>query len=86
MNLLDVNVLVYAFRQDSDRHQAYRTWLLNSINGDEKYGLVEQVLVGMIRIVTNPKIFKQPSSLLEAIAFTKALKQPRWKRLPLPKH
>ena len=76
MNLLDVNVLVYAFRQDSNRHQEYRTWLLNLLNGYEKYGLAEQVLMGMIRITTNPKIFKQPSTLLEAIAFTKALKQP----------
>ena len=76
MNLLDVNVLVYAFRQDSDRHQEYRIRLLNSINGNEKYGLAEQVLMGMIRIATNPKIFKQPSSLSEAIAFIEALKRP----------
>ncbi|NES24284.1 MAG: type II toxin-antitoxin system VapC family toxin [Symploca sp. SIO3E6] len=76
MNLLDVNILVYAFRQDSPRHQEYRAWLLNLINGPEKYGLAELALMGMIRITTNNKIFKHPSSLAEVIAFTNALKQP----------
>ena len=37
MLLIDVNVLVYAFRQDVPDHDRYAAWLGELINGDEAY-------------------------------------------------
>ena len=74
MNLLDVNVLVYAFRKDSERHQEYRNWLLAVLHGEAAFGLSEQVLSGVVRITTHPRIFIQPSPLREALGFTAALR------------
>ena len=34
MLLPDVNVLVYAHRQDAPEHERYREWLEQLINGD----------------------------------------------------
>ena len=44
MMLFDVNVLVYAHREDTDRHPEYRQWLEAVINGDPSYGMSEHVL------------------------------------------
>ena len=75
MNLLDVNVLVYSFRKDAERHEGYRSWLLDLLNGDAAFAISEQVLSSVIRITTHPKIFKEPSGLKEAIGFTEAVRQ-----------
>lgn len=73
MNLLDVNVLVYAFRSDSDRHLEYRGWLLSMINGEAAFGISEQALSGLVRVTTHPRIFRQPSRVEEAIGFAEGL-------------
>lgn len=60
MILMDVNVLVYAHREDVRDHAAYREWLESLINSNTAYGFSELVLSGFIRIVTHPKVFEQP--------------------------
>jgi toxin-antitoxin system PIN domain toxin len=69
MVLLDVNVLVYAHRQDSPHHHPYRRWLENLINSDDPYGLSDLVLSGFFRVVTHPNVFNPPSSMNKALAF-----------------
>ena len=68
MVLPDVNVLVYAHREDAAGHPDYREWLERVINGDESYGMSEIVLSGFVRIVTHPKVFRTPSALALSIA------------------
>lgn len=75
MTLPDVNVLIYAFRRDTDQHPLYRQWLLRLLNGDSAFGVSEVVLASVIRVTTHPRIFKEPSSLDEAVEFTNALRQ-----------
>ena len=75
MKLLDVNVLIYAFRKDIDQHVEYRRWLLDLLHGDEAFGVSEVALTAVVRITTNPKIFKQPSSRPEVFDFLDALRQ-----------
>lgn len=75
MNLLDVNVLVYAFRKDVDRHEEFRDWIHELIHGDAAFGVSEQALASLIRITTHPRIFKQPSTRSEAVAFAEALRR-----------
>lgn len=69
MILPDVNVLIYAFRTDSEDHQQYKHWLESVINGPTAYGIAPQVLAGVVRICTHPRIFRQPSSRSDAFAF-----------------
>ena len=74
MVLADVNVLVYAHREDSAHHAACRTWLEEVINGAESFGVSELVLSGFVRVVTHPKVFTKPSSLADALEFTQQLR------------
>ena len=74
MVLLDVNVLVYAHRQDTPHHLQYLAWLENLINSDRAYGLSDLVLSGFLRIVTHPGVFNPPSSMEKALAFVEDLR------------
>lgn len=69
MILMDVNVLVYAHREDVKDHLFYRNWLESVVNGDVKFAYSELVLSGFLRVVTHPKIFEIPSTLMQAAQF-----------------
>ncbi|MGH3848771.1 MAG: PIN domain-containing protein [Pseudonocardiaceae bacterium] len=58
MILCDVNVLVYAHKEGADRHDEYRAWLQDAMNGDEALGVSDLVLSGVLRIVTHPACFR----------------------------
>jgi hypothetical protein len=74
MVLIDVNILVYAHREDATNHSAYREWLEALINSDQSFGMSDLVLSGFMRVVTHPKVFEPPSSLEQALAFTQDLR------------
>ncbi len=74
MVLPDVNVLVYAHREDSPHHAGCRAWLEAVVNGDEAFGLSELVLSGFVRVVTHPKVFAVPTPLADALQFTEQLR------------
>src|SRR5439155_92416 len=88
MVLPDVNVLVYAHREDTANHVAIRAWLEGVVNGDEAYAISDLVLSGFVRVVTHPKVFKRPSNVTEALAFAEQLReQPNCVRVePGPRH
>ena len=73
MILPDVNVLVYAHREDARDHRAYRDWLEATANADAAFGLSDLVISGFVRIVTHPRIFAAPSSLADAMQFAEDL-------------
>lgn len=77
MLLLDVNVLVYAFRADSPRHAEFREWLRDQFNGREPVGLADVVLSGVLRVLTHPKVFVPPTPLDKALAFVDAVRATR---------
>lgn len=68
----DVNVLLYAFREESERHAEYHAWLQGALNGMEPVALFEPVLAAVMRIATHPGIFKPPSprDMVEAFVDT----------------
>ena len=74
MILPDVNVLVYAHREDTDRHAEFRSWLEHVLRGPAAYGLSDLVLSGFLRVVTHSKIFERPTPLAEAMAFVTAVR------------
>ena len=69
MILPDVNVLVYAHREESPNHFAYLRWLEGLLSSSEDFGISDLVLSGFIRIVTHPRVFNPPSSLNQALTF-----------------
>jgi len=74
MFLMDVNILVYAHREDAANHSAYRQWLESVINGRGSFAYSELVLSGFLRIVTHPKIFEIPSTLSSALCFIQQIR------------
>lgn len=75
MYLMDVNVLVYAHREDTLEHSAYREWLESIINDTVPYGYSELVLSGFLRVVTHPRIFEEPSALSRATRFVNQIRE-----------
>lgn len=71
MLLLDVNVLVYAHRQDAPEHRAVRAWLEGTLRGPGYVAVTEQTLAGFLRVVTHPKVFMKPTPLDRALDFVK---------------
>ena len=69
MRMPDVNVLVYAHREETPQHQRYAEWLKGLATGIEPFALSELVLHGFLRIVTNPRIFDPPSTAQQALRF-----------------
>jgi toxin-antitoxin system PIN domain toxin len=65
----DVNVLVYAHREDAPDHGRYRAWLEESLSGEEPFGVSEFVLSSVIRLATNPRVFRRPDTIDVVLAF-----------------
>jgi uncharacterized protein len=86
--LPDVNVLLYAFRSDSEKHEGHRIWLEELINGDAAYGMSPQVLASVIRLATHPRVFIHPSRLADALEFASVvMNQPHCQIIqPGPRH
>lgn len=73
MRSVDVNVLVYAHRPESPNHERYRGWLDDARRSAEPFGLAPIVGSGFLRVVTHPRIFKEPSPLATALDFLEEL-------------
>lgn len=69
MILADVNVLIYAFRKDTARHDTCKPWLDKLVMGEAQFGLSPLALSAVARITTNPRIFRHPNSTKEVFAY-----------------
>ncbi|MEP6591955.1 MAG: type II toxin-antitoxin system VapC family toxin [Gemmatimonadota bacterium] len=74
LRLVDVNVLVYAFREGAPEHAAHRAWLDALVRSDEAYAVSDQVLASFLRIVTHPHIFHPPAPMDAALGFANAFR------------
>jgi len=76
MKLCDVNVLVYAHREDSTPdHPRHAEWLRELVAAPSQFGLSEAVLSGFIRVVSNPRIFRDPTPPKQALEFCHRLRK-----------
>jgi toxin-antitoxin system PIN domain toxin len=73
MQMPDVNILVYAHREETLVHSRYSAWLTSLANGPEPFALSELVLHGFVRATTNRKIFDPPSTSAQVFRFIDAL-------------
>lgn len=72
----DVNVLVAASRSDHPHHAIARTWLENALSAAEagaSFTLMPMVIASLLRLVTSPKIFVQPTPISDAVGFVDAI-------------
>lgn len=70
----DVNVLVHAHNTDEPRHEAYRGWLQEAVNGPEPFGLPSMVSSGFLRVVTHPRVLARPLAPSAALDLIEALR------------
>ena len=75
MILLDVNILVYAHRNDAGNHESYRRWLEDAMDSGEGFGISELGLSAFVRIVTHPRIYPDPTPIELALAYAGHLRQ-----------
>lgn len=75
MRCVDVNVLVYAHREDVAEHEPYRAWLDLARRGPEPLAIPAIVGSGFLRIVTHPRIFEVPTPLESALEFLDVLRR-----------
>ncbi len=88
MILHDVNVLVYSYREEMDRHDEFRLAFEEQVLSPSAFGYSPLVLSGFLRVVTHPKVFTIPSLIDDALDFVQALRgQPNAVELtPGPRH
>lgn len=68
MKVIDLNVWLYAINSDSARHDLAKTTLQTILSGTESVGLPWVVLLGFLRIATNPRVLPRPLDPNQAIA------------------
>lgn len=68
MKILDLNLLIYAINRDSALHERARAWLELVLSGDEAVAFPWVVLLGFLRLTTNPRIFQVPLKPEQAVA------------------
>jgi predicted nucleic acid-binding protein len=61
MQLPDVNVLIYAHREDASEHPHYTAWLRALTASAAPFALSEVVLAGFLRVVTNRELITTDS-------------------------
>ena len=66
MILLDANILIYAHDGSFPQHAIARPWLDAKLNGLGKVRLPWLSLLGFARVVTNHRLFSQPTAVAEA--------------------
>jgi toxin-antitoxin system PIN domain toxin len=69
VTLWEVNLWVYAFRSDSPLHHRARAEMEEGSRSGDAYLFCPHVAASFLRLVTNPRIFVDPSGLAEAWAF-----------------
>jgi toxin-antitoxin system PIN domain toxin len=75
MILCDVNVLIYAHREDAERHAEYRAWLETVLGDAAPCAVSDLVLAGCLRILTHPKVFIPPTPLADALTYVRQLRE-----------
>jgi uncharacterized protein len=64
--LIDANLLVYAYHEQSPEHGASRQWLESVLSGTEPVRLAWTTIWAFLRIATHPRVFRRPLSATEA--------------------
>jgi toxin-antitoxin system PIN domain toxin len=72
--VLDVNVVLAAFRTDHRHHAATRQWFDAVVAGADGYSVPNVVWASFLRLVTNRHAFPVPTPVGEAFAYIDAVR------------
>lgn len=88
MIIPDINLLIYAYNDQDPHHQVAKTWWESCLNGSAPIGIPWIVSAGFIRIITHPRVLREPVESSIAIEIVKSwLEQPGVRILnPGPDH
>jgi predicted nucleic acid-binding protein len=67
VKLSDVNLLLYAYDASSALHERAKEWLEERLSATEAFGFSWLVLLAFVRLVTNPRVFRSPLRVEEAL-------------------
>ena len=77
MRLPDVNLLVYAANESTARHAPALAWVEDALSGTETVAFAWPVLIGFVRVITNPRVLRQPWDAKKALVVVRGwLAQP----------
>jgi toxin-antitoxin system PIN domain toxin len=68
VKLIDLNLLLYAVNRDSAKHAAAKAWLEQTLSAAERVAMPWVVLLGFIRVATDPSVLRRPLSADDALA------------------
>ena len=74
--LVDINILVAAARPDHAQHLIAQKWMTDFLanqSAQDSLLLTMPVVAGFVRLVTNPRVFKTPTTPSEALVVIKKL-------------
>jgi uncharacterized protein len=77
MRLVDTNVLIYAHRPESERHREYRDWVRVMIHGPTPYAVSDFAVNGLVRVVTNGRVYLDPTPLDRALSYAEVIRHQR---------
>jgi uncharacterized protein len=73
VKVVDANVLIFASNEDAEYHLSARSWLASALSGSTTLIVPWLVAIGYLRVITNPKIFRQPAPVPDAVGFITSL-------------
>lgn len=77
MILPDVNILIHAINADSPKNEYIHSWWDKCLMGTKPVYLTWIVILGFLRISTNPRLFNSPLTIDEAAGYIRSwLRQP----------
>ena len=88
MKLLDINVVLPAYRADHSEHEVARGYLDKLVTSGEQFTVPWIVWWSFLRLATHPRIFPVPATVDECLSFIEAFRaQPGHIQLdPGPRH
>jgi toxin-antitoxin system PIN domain toxin len=72
VKVADANLLIYAVDEGSPHHQRAKGWLDGELSGGETVAFTWPVLLAVLRLTTNPRVFDHPLSAAEAFDVVEA--------------
>ena len=74
MRIVDVNVLVHAFRREAPLHIEYGRWLASALDDAAGFGVPDLVLSGFLRVATLPALSLGEIDAAVALRFARELR------------
>jgi uncharacterized protein len=68
MIVVDLNLLIYATNEDALQHGPARRWWETTLSRGDPVGLAWAVILGFLRLTTNPRVMPRPLPPEQAVA------------------